>query len=301
MHRDVYIDEEVFQLEMEHVFANAWVYVGHDSQTPNPGDFYGTTIGAAAGPDGPPHRRDRASPAQPLPAQGHAHHRRDLRQCRQVLPLPLSRLELQDRRLAARDAAEEGLREHRLRASHAAQGMAPVRHVHNYRGFVFAKHRATSAPAFEEFFGESLSSLDNMIDRSPAGRLEVAGGVLRYMHNCNWKMLVENQTDTCHPMVAHESSAGTAVDVWKKAPPGTNEADGGRDLRALHEPLRVLREHGHPRLGQRPRAYRRAHARSTPIIRPCPAISRRWSRPMARRAPRRFSTRTGTTPSISPM
>ena len=45
VHRDVYIDEEVFQLEMEHVFANTWAYVGHDSQVPNPGDYYGTTIG----------------------------------------------------------------------------------------------------------------------------------------------------------------------------------------------------------------------------------------------------------------
>jgi phenylpropionate dioxygenase-like ring-hydroxylating dioxygenase large terminal subunit len=62
-----------------------------------------------------------------------------------------------------------------------------------------------------------------MVDRSPAGRLEVAGGVLRYMHNCNWKMLVENLTDTCHPMVAHEASAGTAVEVWKKMFPGSNK------------------------------------------------------------------------------
>ena len=31
VHRDVYVDEEVFQLEMEHLFANTWVYVGHDS------------------------------------------------------------------------------------------------------------------------------------------------------------------------------------------------------------------------------------------------------------------------------
>ena len=29
-------------------------------------------------------------------------------------------------------------------------------------------------------------------------------------------MLVDNQTDTCHPMVAHESSAGTAVSVWER-------------------------------------------------------------------------------------
>jgi benzoate/toluate 1,2-dioxygenase subunit alpha len=61
-----------------------------------------------------------------------------------------------------------------------------------------------------------------MVDRSPAGRLQVAGGVFRYMHNCNWKMLVENQTDTCHPMVAHESSAGTALEVWKTAAPEGN-------------------------------------------------------------------------------
>src|ERR1043165_2763710 len=45
VHRDVYIDEEVFQLEMEHVFANTWAYVGHDSQVAKPGDYYGTTIG----------------------------------------------------------------------------------------------------------------------------------------------------------------------------------------------------------------------------------------------------------------
>src|ERR1700685_3493682 len=30
VHRDVYLDAEIFRLEMEHVFANAWVYVGHD-------------------------------------------------------------------------------------------------------------------------------------------------------------------------------------------------------------------------------------------------------------------------------
>src|ERR1700754_5237201 len=45
VHRDVYIDDEVFQLEMEHLFGNTWVYVGHESQVPNEGDYYGTTIG----------------------------------------------------------------------------------------------------------------------------------------------------------------------------------------------------------------------------------------------------------------
>ena len=46
VHRDVYTSPEVFALEMERLFANTWVYVGHDSQVPNTGDFFTTTIGS---------------------------------------------------------------------------------------------------------------------------------------------------------------------------------------------------------------------------------------------------------------
>src|SRR5262245_37333648 len=37
VHRDLYIDEELFALEREHFFSNTWNYVGHDSQVPQPG------------------------------------------------------------------------------------------------------------------------------------------------------------------------------------------------------------------------------------------------------------------------
>ena len=45
VHRDVYIDPEIYRLEMKHLFANSWVFVGHDSQTPNKGDYFTTQIG----------------------------------------------------------------------------------------------------------------------------------------------------------------------------------------------------------------------------------------------------------------
>ena len=45
VHKDCYIDEEVFALEMAHLFANTWVYVGHASQVPQAGDFFSTTVG----------------------------------------------------------------------------------------------------------------------------------------------------------------------------------------------------------------------------------------------------------------
>ena len=39
VHRDLYIDPDLFALEQEHFFANTWNYVGHDSQLPNAGDY----------------------------------------------------------------------------------------------------------------------------------------------------------------------------------------------------------------------------------------------------------------------
>ena len=45
VHRDVYTDPGLFDLEMERLFAAAWVYVGHASQIPAPGDFITTTLG----------------------------------------------------------------------------------------------------------------------------------------------------------------------------------------------------------------------------------------------------------------
>jgi benzoate/toluate 1,2-dioxygenase subunit alpha len=112
---------------------------------------------------------------------------------------------------------KEGYEGTRMRECESGKGLVVVPHLREYRGFLFAKLNDVG-PGFEEYFGDSLSSIDNMADRSPEGELEIAGGCLRYLHNCNWKMFVENLNDTMHPMVAHESSAGTAVKMWMDKP-----------------------------------------------------------------------------------
>jgi len=214
VHRDVYIDQEIFELEMEHLFANTWIHVGHESQVPNVGDYFTTNIGSqpvlmVRHTDNSirvlhnrcPHKGTKIA----IDGCGNTgkffrcpYHAWTFKTDGSLLAIPL----------------KKGYENTGFEGTEAAKGLTPVKHVKNYRGFVFAKLN-DHGPDFEEFFGDSLTSFDNMVDRSPAGKLELAGGVLRYMHNCNWKMLVENQTDTCHPMVAHESSAGTAASVWK--------------------------------------------------------------------------------------
>lgn len=216
VHRDTYIDQEIFDLEMTHLFANTWVFIGHESQTPNKGDYITTQVGdqpviMVRHSDGEiyvlhnrcPHKGTKIA----IDRAGNTgkffrcpYHAWSFKTNGCLLAIPL----------------KKGYADTGFDNSEAKRGLEAVGEVKNYRGFIFAR-LAKQGIAFGDFFGASLSSFDNMVDRSPEMRLEVAGPPLRYLHKCNWKMLVDNQTDTCHPMVAHESSAGTAVRLFEEA------------------------------------------------------------------------------------
>jgi len=227
VHRDVYTDPDIFRLEMKHLFANTWIYVGHASQIPNPGDYLTTDIGdqpvlASRHSDGSVHVLYNRCPHKGTKIASEAcgntgkffrcpYHAWSFKTNGALLAIPF----------------KKGYDGTGLEDTEAVKGLAPVGAAHVYRDFIFAR-LAPSGVDFETFFGESLSSIDNMIDRSPEGKLVLEGAPLRYMHPCNWKMLVENQTDTCHPMVAHESSAGTAISVWER-----EQAKGGRKPMAV--------------------------------------------------------------------
>ena len=213
VHRDLYISQELFELEQENFFANTWNYVGHDSQLPKPGDYItyelaGRPLIVVRHTDGSVKvlmNRCAHKGSQLVSAEcGNTgkffrcpYHAWTFKTDGSPLSIPL----------------KNGYEGTALVQSDASKGLVPVRHVRLYRGFIFVKLNDVGQD-FEEYFGDSLSSIDNMADRSPVGELEIAGGCLRFTHQCNWKMFVENLNDTMHPMVAHESSAGTAKNMW---------------------------------------------------------------------------------------
>src|SRR5687767_1697856 len=43
--RDVFVSEELYQQELERVFARSWLFIGHESQVPNPNDFFVARMG----------------------------------------------------------------------------------------------------------------------------------------------------------------------------------------------------------------------------------------------------------------
>ena len=213
VHRDVYTDPEVFELEMERLWSRTWIYVGHASQVPQPGDYI--TLDLAAQPvimvrqaDGSirvllnrcAHKGTKLVSA-PSGNTGRTfrcpYHAWTYRTDGSLIQMPLKE-------------GYDGTRLH-------IDGLDVIRNVESYRGFVFARLSAHGL-GFREYFGDSLSSIDNLADRSPEGELEITGGCLRYLHNCNWKLFVENLNDTMHPMNAHASSAGIAKKLWQDKP-----------------------------------------------------------------------------------
>ena len=217
VHRDLYISPEIFTLEQEHFFANTWNYAGHESQIPKSGDYLrneiaGRPLIVVRHSDGSvrvmmnrcAHKGSRLVNA-PSGNTGKffrcPYHAWTFKTDGSLLAIPL----------------KNGYEGTQLHECESAKSLTTIRNVRSYRGFIFVKIN-DGGPDFEEFFGDSLSSIDNMADRSPEGELEIAGGCLRFMHQCNWKMFVENLNDTMHPMVVHESSAGTAKAMWADKP-----------------------------------------------------------------------------------
>jgi phenylpropionate dioxygenase-like ring-hydroxylating dioxygenase large terminal subunit len=207
VHRSLYNDPEIFALEMERIFGRAWVYVGHESQVPRPGDYAQTRIGLkpllmVRHEDGSVrvlHNQCAHRGAMVVASEtGHAsefrccYHGWTYRTDGRLKSAPLLNGYPRDF-----DANDPKL---------AMQGAARVA---SYRGFVFASLAATG-PGLEDFLGPMKTSFDDMVDRAPDGEIELAGGVFKHSYNGNWKLYLENLCDAAHPIFVHQSSIEAA-------------------------------------------------------------------------------------------
>jgi 2-chlorobenzoate 1,2-dioxygenase len=78
--------------------------------------------------------------------------------------------------------------------------------------------------SLEDFLGPTTAAIDNMLDRAPDGRLEIAGGCFRVRQRSNWKIYLENMHDGLHPMIVHQPSIDPAREGTKKPPTPTPDS-----------------------------------------------------------------------------
>lgn len=212
----IYTDPAVFDLEMDRIFGRSWLFVAHDSQIRNAGDYVTARMG-------------RMNMVVVRDAAGRVHvvenrcsHRGNLlcAGTSGTLPSGMFQCAYHDwtfecsgrlRSVPARDGYAD------LEGRRSGLGLLRAARVDSYRGFIFASLSA-EGPSLPDFLGYMKSALDNLVDRAPAGEIEVAGGSYRQSTPSNWKLQVENLNDLSHAGATHRSAVEAPDYVTKPLP-----------------------------------------------------------------------------------
>ena len=200
VHRSSMTSDDLFRLEQQHIFNRCWLYVGHESEVANPGDYRRRTIAGRplfmvrSREDGQvrvflnscTHRgsvicRSDAGNAQVFQCFYHAW---TFSSKGELLGVPD-----QGAYGPAFNRSELGLKQ-------------PPR-TDSYRGFYFVSFNP-DIDDLATYLGEAKEHLDMILDQSEEG-MRVISGVHKYTVNSNWKVVVENGQDGYHIATTHRT------------------------------------------------------------------------------------------------
>jgi phenylpropionate dioxygenase-like ring-hydroxylating dioxygenase large terminal subunit len=203
--RRIFIDSDIYQQELARVFGRSWLFLCHDSQLQQPGDFFCTYMGED------PVLVTRAKDGQIRAFLNSCRHR-GMKVCRadegntEAFTCSYHAWTYaSDGRLIGVPHYKEAYFEELDRAQ---WGLVPVAQLDAYRGLIFATWDAT-APTLDEYLGDMKYYIDLQFGRRPGGT-EVIPGTHKWQIPCNWKFAADNFVgDLYHAPYSH----GSAVKV----------------------------------------------------------------------------------------
>jgi phenylpropionate dioxygenase-like ring-hydroxylating dioxygenase large terminal subunit len=198
--RKVFTSRNIYELEKKHIFGQSWLYLAHESQIPEPGDFVTTYMGetpviVARGEDQQIHVSINSCSHRGLPVcradQGKAK--------RFVCPY-------HNWSYTVDGSLHTVPQEKKIKqpVDKAKLRLKKVPRVESYHGLLFGSFNEDIEP-IEIYLGDMRWYLDCMFDRHDEG-VEIIGAPHRWLINANWKLPVENQLgDVGHGPYLHGS------------------------------------------------------------------------------------------------
>ncbi len=199
VHGSLYTDAAIYQAELQKIWYRTWVYVGHESEVPNPNDYVMKSIG----PEPILMTRDKSGQINLL--HNRCPHRGN-RVCMTEKGNARSFTCPYHGWTFANDGALRGypFPSGYEGADRSKLGLGKVARVASHKGFVFGSF-AQEGESLLEHLGAAAGAIDALCRNSPEGEVEVTAGYLKHKVKANWKFLVENETDGYHPSFVHAS------------------------------------------------------------------------------------------------
>jgi benzoate/toluate 1,2-dioxygenase subunit alpha len=209
--RRIYLDREIFEAELKTIFEAEWIFLCHESQVKNPGDYFAAHLGRQ------PvfvHRQEDGSLKGFLNACSH--------RAAILTPLQHGNAKTLTCRFHGWSYKCDGacIRVKEEESGYGADfdrsvfDLTQIGAIGSYKGFVFGSLSTDVAP-LEDFLGESKAFIDYVADQSAAG-LEVLPGSQKYVIGGNWKMSTENAVDGYHTSTVHRIFASTVKQREKR-------------------------------------------------------------------------------------
>ena len=232
--RQIFVDERIFEQELERLFTRAWLFVGHESQVPNPGDFFLSRMGT----ESVILSRDDAGELHVL--LNSCRHR-GMKVCRfdegntLQFTCPYHGWSYSvDGSLVDTPGELFGVPHFKAgydgRLDRSQWGLVGVAQMVNRYGFVFATWDP-DAPAFDDYVGDFHYWLDNLAasTRGVRGAVRAFRGVQRWRIRANWKFVAENFLgDNYHGPPSHASVDAVGIGPGGKSAATRHGAASGR-------------------------------------------------------------------------
>ncbi len=200
VHGSIYTDPQVFQEEMDRIFEGTWVYVGHESELPAPGDYKTVLVGRQ------PLIVARHEDGRIYALYNRCRHRgavvcREERGHSNFFRCRYHNWVYANNGALIGMAQASGYPEDLDRSRY---GLIPAARLASYRGLLFVNLSPTG-PSLEERLEPVRKYVDYWFGRSPSERIQVILPPHRYEYPGNWKLQAENGFDGYHGNYVHLS------------------------------------------------------------------------------------------------